>query len=212
MADPLTILGLSYAGKEAVAVVGQFTRDIFGPSARAIGDGMAAPLRAWADRRAKRAEQLVTDAALSVDAAGGIAHPVPGRILFPILERGSVEEDETLRQKWVVLLARASMAPDSIPPMYPAILAELGATDAQILDWVHCAPAGSEGKTLQRAIRETGNDSETMTLSISNLERLRLLVPSTPLLTREHFLEHQLVHLYLSPLGAAFVRAVGTEA
>ncbi len=211
MADPLTILGLSYAGKEAVAVVGQFARDIFGPSARAIGEGMAAPLKEWAERRATRAQQLVTDAALVVDAAGGVAHQVPGRVLFPVLERGSVEEDETLRLRWVVLLARASMTPETIHPMYAAILAELSSADALLLDWIHKAPAGDEGKTIQRMIREIGISIETATLSLSNLERLRLVETNVPLLVKGTVREHQLAALYLSTLGAAFVRACDPE-
>src|SRR3954462_5303831 len=77
--DPLVILGLSYAGKEAVAVVGEFTKKIFGPSAEALGNGISVPFVQGAESRAERAKQVVIDAATMVDAAGQAAQAVPGR-------------------------------------------------------------------------------------------------------------------------------------
>jgi Abortive infection alpha len=211
MADPLTILGISYVGKEAISIVGQFTRDIFGPSARAIGEGMAAPLREWARHRAERAERLIVDAALTADSMGGVAHPVPGRVLLPILEHGSLEEDEALRQKWVRLLASAAVTPEVIPPMYPAILAELSPTDARLLDWIHGAQPGDQGKTIQRAIDELGISLDAATLSIANLDRLRLVVLNIPTLIKDSVEQHLLTIPYLSTIGVAFVQACNPE-
>lgn len=210
MADPLTILGLSYAGKEAVAVVGQFTRDVFGPSAKALGEGVAAPVQAWALRRAERAKSLVVDASLAVDRSGASAHPVPGRVLFPILEHGSVEEDESLRSRWVALLASAAVEPNSVPPAFPSILAELSPSDARLLEWLHTVRADAVGVTLQRAARELGLDLEATGLSVANLERLRLVIPSTPLDTIDKMREHQLAMLYRTSLGEAFWHALQT--
>src|SRR5438552_1884807 len=110
MADPLTILGLSYAGKEAIAVVGEFALEIFGPSARAVGKGIAAPLEAWAERRVEATKSVIVDAALQVQAAGGNPHPVPGRVLMPLLEKASLEEDHELRRRWVATGQRCDRA------------------------------------------------------------------------------------------------------
>jgi hypothetical protein len=138
MADPIVILGLSYAGKEAVALVGHFVKEVFGPSAKAVGKGIAAPLKEWADRRSERAARLVIDAASQVEAAGKTPHKVPGRILFPILEKGSLEEEESseLRQVWVNLLASAATGDDNVLPSYPHILSELSSLDVRLLDVV----------------------------------------------------------------------------
>jgi hypothetical protein len=59
--DPLTISGLSYAGKEAVTVVSEFVREIFGPVMKATGKGLAAPAEAWAEQRAQRARRVIID-------------------------------------------------------------------------------------------------------------------------------------------------------
>lgn len=135
--DPLVILGLSYAGKEAVAVVGQFVREVFGPSARATGEGIAAPLKQWAERRNDRAEKLVIDAALVLDDAGLTPHAVPGEILIPLLQAGSATEQPELQDKWVALLANAASGlHDGIIPGFIDILRQLTPTQAKILDWM----------------------------------------------------------------------------
>lgn len=136
--DPLTIIGLSYVGKEAVAVVGDFARKIFGASAEAIGDGLAVPYRQWAEQRADRAQAIIIDAALVLDQAGVEPQRVPGRILMPILEKGSVEEDPELRQVWSRLLASAAMphSGSRILAAYAHILAELTPLEVKILEFV----------------------------------------------------------------------------
>jgi hypothetical protein len=90
--DPVAILGLSYAGKEAVSVVSEFVKEIFGPSAKALGDGIAAPLKVWAEQRHQRAGRLVIDAAMVLDHVGVKANAVPGEILIPLLQAGSATE------------------------------------------------------------------------------------------------------------------------
>src|SRR5438128_511253 len=137
MADPLTILGLSYVGKEAIAVVGEFAREIFGPSARAVGKGIAAPLEAWAERRVEATKSVIVDAALQVQAAGGNPHPVPGRVLMPLLEKASLEEDHELRRRWVALLANAAIEPAAVLPAFVAILGELSPKEARLLEHIY---------------------------------------------------------------------------
>jgi hypothetical protein len=137
MPDPLTILGLSYAGKEAIAVVGEFAREIFGSSARAVGKGIAAPFEASAERRVEAAKSVIVDAALQVQAAGRNPRPVPARTLMPLLEKASLEEDQGLRRRWVTLLANAAMGPAAVLPAFVAIVGERSPKEARLLEHIY---------------------------------------------------------------------------
>ena len=70
MADPLVVLGVSYAGKEGVKVAAELIRDVLGPSAKALGKGIAAPIEAWATQRTERALTVVINAVEMVEAGG----------------------------------------------------------------------------------------------------------------------------------------------
>jgi hypothetical protein len=81
---------------------------------------------------------VVLDAAKLVAKKKGRIKPVPGRILLPILEHCSVEEDDELRKVWGRLLASTAM-PDPKEPVltaYAHILAELTPLEVKILDFV----------------------------------------------------------------------------
>ena len=85
--DPGTgaaILGLSIAGKEGVAVVAEFVRQIVTPTAKAIGEGLATPVKRWAESRDRRAEKIVMDAAVMLDEAGITPQAVPDQVSIPL--------------------------------------------------------------------------------------------------------------------------------
>src|SRR5436853_5214114 len=94
------ILGLGRAGEKGLEIAGKFLERIFGPAADALGDAMASPIQDWHRRRVQRAGQIVRDAAEIVAGLGHEPHPVPGRVLWPILEKGSLEETPELQQRW----------------------------------------------------------------------------------------------------------------
>lgn len=123
--------------RQAIAVVGEFAREIFGPSARAVGKGIAAPFEAWAERRVEATKSVIIDAALRVQEARGTPRAVPGRILMPLLEKASLEEDQELRRRWVALLANASLRPAAVLPAFVAILGELSPKEARLLEHIY---------------------------------------------------------------------------
>ncbi len=135
--DSLIILGAAYAGKEAVGVIAELMKEMLGPSARAIGKGIAAPIEAWAERRVKSASDTVFTAARTIADSGGTARPVPGRILGPLLEKSSLEEEPDLRARWAALLANASMTPDAVLPSFVSILGELSPIEARLLQRIY---------------------------------------------------------------------------
>jgi hypothetical protein len=130
------ILGLGKVGSKALDVSQVFLEKLIGPALENIGEGLAAPLVVWKQKRIERAQATLRGAAAHVIATGGQVNPVPGRILFPLLERSSLEEDSQLHEKWVLLLANATSTRSSVLPSFVSILAELSPTEAAILDHV----------------------------------------------------------------------------
>ena len=63
--------------------------------------------------------------------------PVPPRFLLPFVDGCSVENDETLQDKWAGLLATASQEGDSISPSFIETLKQLTPEDARILDRIY---------------------------------------------------------------------------
>lgn len=129
----VVIVGMQKVASPAADLVKDFLGRILAPSADAIGTAVAHPIMEWQQRRVLRAAQLLEDAARAVVDNGGVPQPVPGRLLMPILERASVEDDERLSSVWARLLARASIAPSDVLPAFIDILGALSPEEATIL-------------------------------------------------------------------------------
>jgi len=56
------------------------------------------------------------------------------KILIPIIESSSLEEDETIQKKWSILLAKAISGDKNIKPSYVETLKELSSLEVYILD------------------------------------------------------------------------------
>lgn len=233
--DPMTgaivIAGLKYVGPPSAALVSGFVERVFGPAADATGDALAQPIRDWQHRRNKRAQRLMVEAAQIVDRQKLEPHPVPGRLLFPILEKSSVEEDERLCCHWVSLLASAAINPDAVPPSFPHILAELSPLDAQVLNRLHRATTES-GKHPTRvgwmeivkdlrielppsfSVPDGGGlvfDDFALAPTIHNLVRLQLIQSALTsyYALNDAILTNEWVHL--TAFGSMFVRACSLQ-
>ena len=64
------------------------------------------------------------------------AKAVPTRLLFPIVDASSIEDDETLQEMWAGLLATASQQTDSVSPSFIETLKQLEPDDARHLEVV----------------------------------------------------------------------------
>ncbi len=133
------IVGIRTFGPSAAKVVEQFLTGVLAPAARAMGKDLEAGYRDWQQRRIERGQQLAYDSALMLEQAGVEPQPVPGRVLWPILEKGSLEEDDSLRRRWAALLANAadSRRTVEITPALVQILAELTPFEAAVLEANH---------------------------------------------------------------------------
>jgi hypothetical protein len=75
----------------------------------------------------QKTERILRDAGLPPNA-------VPPRLLLPIFETSSVEDNETLQEMWAGLLATASQQTDSVSPSFIETLKQLTPDEARHLE------------------------------------------------------------------------------
>jgi Abortive infection alpha len=227
----VVIAGLRHVGPPTAKVLSEFVSRVLAPVGDELGEAMADPVREYRRRRAQRAEALLLAAAEQLERTGVEAQPVPGRILMPILERGSLEEDDDLRARWVNLLATAATGADSVLPAFATILAELSPNEARLLaecyrDWSErqqptaWSLVGNSTNLLQYT-SAAGVIKADVSLIEDNLIRLRVLAPALPVLPsgavdevisdRQHYprYERQSSSLRLEEIDAPIVTALG---
>ncbi len=66
--------------------------------------------------------------------SGMSAGRVPLKLLQPMIENGSLEEDDGLQDKWAALLANAATKRDDVHPSFIEILKQLSSIEAIFLD------------------------------------------------------------------------------
>lgn len=164
---------------------GSFLDKMTERTADEIGKDILTSYQRW-----KAGRVAETDAAAQqlLAAAGLQRMPVPGRILFPLLDYASVEEDDELRAKWAALLANAgSPGPENrILPGYVEILRQLIPVQVKVLDWIYEKFPGIDvaGPLVCQQFNLTAED---YALFASDLHRLQLVdgrrtVPSVPMM------------------------------
>lgn len=109
----------------------------------------------WQDsvrlRRARRLVKGLVKAKAMIEEAGFSPNVVPDKLLLPIFEGMSVEEDETLHTMWAALLANTADPghPDKIHPLFPSILGQLTPLEAHLLRDLFGSGAGTAIITTQ---------------------------------------------------------------
>lgn len=116
---------------------------------------------------------------------------VPLKVLSPILDGMSLEEDDELAARWAALLANAARSPTAVLPGFAHILSDLSHNDALLLDYmVKTYPRtykngwGLEDEEWSASYAQVlqvfeGNEDE-LRLSLSNLQRLGLIEQNAP--------------------------------
>ena len=95
-----------------------FLDEVLKPSGELIGGKLRDRIFA---QRAGRVADVVTRASEMASAAGFEAQAVPGRILWPVLEHASLEDEPELVTQWAALLAN-SASPTSANRILPAFI------------------------------------------------------------------------------------------
>jgi hypothetical protein len=112
--------------------VTDFMQRLFGPALSEFGQMAGDKVRLYRFGQAMRA---ISKAEKMAENAGYTAKAVPIKLLFPILEGASLEEDEGLHDMWAALLANAaSPDSDSVRPGFIAILKQMASDEAAFLN------------------------------------------------------------------------------
>jgi hypothetical protein len=141
--------------KSVVELFGAFklpeiTKVLLGPAAAEIAERIHDEVRFY---RFGRQLEMLKKAAKMVKDAGFSPKAVPIKLLFPLLEGGSFEENEDLHTMWAALLANASSPEGSekVRPGFIAILKQMAPDEAVLLTMILELPT-----KLNTALGESG--------------------------------------------------------
>lgn len=139
-------------------------------------------VRFW---RWKNQVNIIKKAKEKIEKSDLTKQQVPLKILSPILENSSLEEEEIIQDKWSNLLANAITGQNNINPNYTEILKELSSLEVAILDKLFDATSQEadykKRKSMQfskeKIIEIFKISDEKSDLVIENLYRLNLCQP-----------------------------------
>jgi hypothetical protein len=86
--------------------------------------------------RQKALTSIIARAKLKVDEVGGQIHQVPLKVLVPMMESCSLEQDSEMMERWANLLAGAACG-EQVLPAHVQILSQLTPEAARVLDRIH---------------------------------------------------------------------------
>lgn len=163
--------------------VGSFLADIFGDTFKEIGTSV----HDWTKYYRYKNLLKIHDKIQIIHKkrkTEGKKTPIPTSLAIPMIEAASIEEDETLQDKWAALIANAS-DPNyqrKIKKVFVATLSSIDQTDAAILDWFGKQRRKSElgYSTIETITEETKVDQKNIKISMSNLHNLGLIEIGVP--------------------------------
>src|SRR3712207_5720420 len=106
--------------------VQEFLGAVVGSPAQEAGSWLADSIRY---KRWKSQLRILSKAQKHLERAGIDPKTVDLSVLVPLLESGSLTEDETMQDRWAALLANAASGYDTVSPAYPSILSQLAPRD-----------------------------------------------------------------------------------
>ena len=125
-------------GAGALAAAVPFTaivKRMLGPAADELAEMWRDQVRLY---RYERQVKCVQKAEKMAEDAGFTPQAVPPKILFPLLEGASFEDDESLHDMWAALLANAASPENAemVRPGFIAILKQMCPDEALLLNWI----------------------------------------------------------------------------
>jgi hypothetical protein len=125
-------------------------------SAGRFVDALTDIIRPWAERRGLKADlirlqredvalEIARRAARRIELDNTDPHPIPLKVLIPLLEKGSQEEehDDFMIDMWANLLA-ASATDNSVSPRFIGIISELNGKQARLLRYITAEKEGGD--------------------------------------------------------------------
>jgi len=219
MTDPLA-LAAAGVGKELEPAVEEFAKQVGGLAGAETGGLFADHIRY---KRWKAQVRILTKAQRYAEKKGFTPQEVPLKTLAPLIEQGSLEdeEDEPMTDRWAALLANAADPESDVPNSFPRLLGEMTSTDARLLDVIagdlepvptsHRLTNGKVISMLPTLLEDIS--IEEVELSLANLYRLGLVSPPASGLAFTDHPEHKFLVsggvdlVCRTVLGDAFVQA-----
>ena len=186
-------------GAAALAAAIPFTgivKRMLGPAADELAEMWRDQVRLY---RYQRQLKCVEKAERMAQEAGFTPQAVPPKILFPLLEGASFEENEDLHTMWAALLTNAASPENAgkTKPGFIATLKQMDVDEAAMLNWMfqqrigrHAGPFSapfdyanlmdayaSLGFVLDRASKKIGIDGIAFETCLQNLESEKLIEP-----------------------------------
>ena len=160
----------------------RFLEKIVGPPLEELGGLLADQVRLF---RFKKQVEILKEAQKILLDRGINPRKVSLKTLVPILEEGSLEEDESMSDRWASLLATAAdpSSTISVQPSFPEVLKELSPKEALILDEIfdlvvseriprnQWTSDGAIGASVKQVLRLSHEEFE---ITVDNLYRLKL--------------------------------------
>ena len=221
---PILPEGYGKAVEAAAETAKEFLGKLLGPTAEEAGLLFGDSVRFL---RFKRQVKILNEAKKILFDQSIEPERVPLKILAPILEAGSLEEDDSMASRWSSLLASAAdpKRKANVLPSFPEILKQLSPLEARILDLIfeminqnsiprnEWLSRGAKGPSVQSFLSLSAQDFE---VAIDNLYRLRLCAPPSTFLdfvdNKEHRFQLSTKELIcITELGYSFVSACRTS-
>src|SRR3989344_2633281 len=128
---------------------------------------------------------IIKAAQAKIKSSGLSKQQVPLKVLIPIIQNSSLEEDLNMQDKWANMLANAGTGNVEVSPNYAAILNELSPREVTILDQIYFEVNKETDYEKRKALQFDASklksvlsiSDEKMDLIIENLYRLNLLRP-----------------------------------
>ena len=102
-----------------------------GPLCEEVGEYFGDKVRAY---RQRNLGKIIEGSLAKLEAAAKPINPIPPRLLLPMVESASLEDNETLQDMWSGLLATASDRADDMSPAFTETLRVLTPLQAKVLD------------------------------------------------------------------------------
>jgi hypothetical protein len=208
MADDAEVLatGMKVAMEVASAPFKDLILKLAGPAAEELGLTFGEHIRQF---RFNREVRLLTRTKEMLEEAGISPKHVPLKLLYPLIQNGVLEEDDSLQDKWAALLANSCEEGNEVLPSFPEILKQITPAEAQFLDSAY--DEISEGGYGPKIPIKEGALAAITKVMIGDMERLGLIdrhvgnEEFTSSLERHSFGPTN--HLFVSLFGRQFIRA-----
>ncbi len=218
-------LDIAKAADTTVDIVKKAAGLIDGVFGNAVSNTMGLLSDRLAYFRLEKAVMLAEKVDANLKKKGVKRRYVPVAFGLPIIEKASVEDDETLQEKWANLLTNSVDATYDKPLRrnYASILGDMEAVDARILDLLvkeHLATAAEKRDgTLfvkELMVKEMKLDERVCENALRNLMRLGVIKPGVVtggVLVGDHALSayKDTEMVGITPLGEDFYHAVNLE-